>query len=118
MAKLGESILRACADLATRRPWTIVLVSLVVTLVTGYASMDLSVNTSTDEILSSRLPFRQTEIAYEKSFPAADLAIVVVDAATPAGAQAAAEDMVRRLDASSHFADVELAGSSPFFDRI
>jgi hopanoid biosynthesis associated RND transporter like protein HpnN len=80
--------------------------------------MDLSVNTSTDEILSSRLPFRQTEIAYEKSFPAADLAIVVVDAATPAGAQAAAEDMVRRLDASSHFADVELAGSSPFFDRI
>jgi hopanoid biosynthesis associated RND transporter like protein HpnN len=118
MSKFGESILRACINLAVSRPWAVVIVSLILTALASYAATGLRVNTSTEEILSSSLPFRQVEIDYRKAFPKEDLAVVVVDASTSDEAMAAAAALARRLRTSSRFESIELAGSSPYFDRI
>ena len=69
MSKIGESILRGLANLATLRPWTVILVTVVLTALAGYASSGLTVDTSTENILSAELPFRQIDIDYERIFP-------------------------------------------------
>jgi len=118
MAKIGESILRACTSLATRRAWLVLLVAALVTAAAGYVSMDLKVNTSTEEILSAELAFRQADRRYRETFPREELAVVVVDAPTAAEADAAAQDLVARLRPhTATFERVELAGASPYFER-
>ncbi len=118
MSKADQSILRICADVAAHRPWAIIGIALVLTVLGGYAASGLAVNTSTEDILSSELPFRQNEMAYERAFPEEDVAVVVVDAETPEEAEAAATRLAARLeDRPELFTRVDLAGSSPYFDR-
>ena len=118
MSKADQSILRICANTAAHRPWTIILIALVLTVLAGLSASRLTINTSTDDILASELPFRQIEIAYEAAFPEEDLAVVVVDAATPKEAEAAGADLLALLRGQPElFERVELAGASPYFDQ-
>jgi uncharacterized protein len=118
MAKADQSILRTCADLAAHRPWLIIGVSLVLTVLAGIAASRLTVNTSTEDILSSELPFRQIDMAYEKAFPETDVAVVVIDAPTADEAQSAAARLAGRLrEQPELFTRVDVAGSSPYFER-
>jgi hopanoid biosynthesis associated RND transporter like protein HpnN len=118
MSKFGESILRSCASWATARPWWIIFATLVLTALAGYASTRLTVDTSTENILSAELPFRQIDTEYEATFPQEDLAVAVIDAPTGDEADAAARDLLTRTEAHRDvFERVELAGSSPYFDR-
>jgi hopanoid biosynthesis associated RND transporter like protein HpnN len=86
-------------------------------LLAGYASMRLTVDTSTEEILSSELPFRQAEIAFDRAFPQEDLAIAVVDAPTSDEADAAARQLLALIKERASFQRAEIAGTSPYFDR-
>ncbi len=118
MAKFGESILRACANAANDRPWLVVLASLVLTALAGYAATGLTINTSTVDILSSELKFRQVEDAYEKAFPEDDVAVAVIDAPTPGEAEATGRELAARLSGEKDaFEWAELGGASPYFDR-
>ena len=118
MSKADQSILRICADITVHRPWAVIGISMVLTLLAGLAASRLTVNTSTEDILSSALPFRQHEIAYQKAFPEEDMAVVVIDAPTPEEAQAAGRSLTALLQGRPEvFERVELAGSSPYFDR-
>lgn len=118
MSKFGESILRGCAILATARPWLVVFVTLLLTALAGYASLNLTVDTSTENILSADLPYRQIDTEYEKTFPQEDLAVAVIDASTAEEADAAARQLLSlTIDRREVFEKVELAGASPYFDR-
>ncbi len=118
MSKFGESILRSCANLATTRPWWVILATLLVTALAGYAATSLTIDTSTEEILSSELPFRQIEAEYDRTFPQEDLAVAVIDAPTPEEADASARQLLGLIaDRPQFFERVEVAGSSPYFDR-
>lgn len=118
MSKFGKSILEACANMATRRPWVVVGVSLILTALAATAATNLTINTSTEGILADWLPFRQAEIAYKDVFPEQDIAVVVVDAPDATGAEAAAKALAARLSARpQNFEWVEVAGDSPYFDR-
>jgi predicted RND superfamily exporter protein len=68
MSKFGESILRACAHLAANRPWLVLGVALVATLLGGYASTRLTVDTSTEDILSIELPFGRSRLTMTAPF--------------------------------------------------
>src|SRR4051812_37411417 len=94
MSKFGESILRGCANLATARPWSVVLATLVLTLLAAYASLGLTIDTSTENILSADPPYRQVDIEYEKAFPPEDLAVAVIDAPTPDEADASSRELL------------------------
>jgi hopanoid biosynthesis associated RND transporter like protein HpnN len=118
MLKADQSILRVCANLAIRRPWAMLGVALVLTVLAGWAASHLTINTSTDDILSSKLRFRQVEAAYDKAFPQEDMAIVVIDAPTSDEASAAGRNLLSLLqDRPDVFESVDLAGASPYFDR-
>lgn len=119
MSRVGESIVRACAAAASQRPWLVLLIALIVTIAAGFAATGLTVNTSTEEILSAELPFRQVDLAYRRAFPREELAIAVVDAPSSDEAAAAAAALADRLGKRPDlFGRVELAGSSPYFDRF
>lgn len=117
MSQFGESILVACANAANRRPWLLIGISLVLTALAAYAATGLTINTSTDEILASDLPFRQTETAYARLFPEEDLIVAVVDGPSADEAEAAARSLTARIGGDANFERVELAGASPYFDR-
>jgi hypothetical protein len=118
MSKFGESILRACAVAADRRPWLVVLAATILAVLAGYAATGLTINTSTNDILSAELPFRQIESAYEAAFPEDDVAVAVIDAPTAGEADAAGRALAARLAAATDsFEWAELGGASPYFDR-
>lgn len=118
MAKLGESILRVCAAMATRRPWLVVGIGLLLTVLAGFSAARLTINTSTDDILSNDLPFRKVELAFRAVFPKEEQAVVVVDGTSAAEASAAARALLGHLnERSSLFESTEIAGDSPYFDR-
>jgi len=118
MSKFGESILRGCANLASRRPWWVVLATILLTALAAFAASRLTVDTSTEEILSGELPFRQIESDYDRLFPEEDLAVAVVDASTSNEADAATRELVELLEARPQsFERVEAGGSSPYFIR-
>lgn len=118
MSGIGKSFLGWLAELATRRAWLVVGVSLLLTALASYASTKLTMNTSTDNILASDLPFRQTERALYKFFPLEEEFIVVLDAGSPADARRAASALADRLRAKpSLFRTVEVPGLSPFFQK-
>jgi hopanoid biosynthesis associated RND transporter like protein HpnN len=118
MSKADQPILRACANIAVNRPWAMLGVALALTVLAGWAASHLTINTSTDEILSSELPFRKIEAAYDKAFPREDMAIAVIDAPTSDEAAAAGRDLLALLqDRPDVFERVDLAGASPYFDR-
>jgi hopanoid biosynthesis associated RND transporter like protein HpnN len=81
-----------------------------------YASRHLGVNTDTDQMFSSSLPWRQREMAMERAFPQFQgLLVAVIDANVPEEAQETARDLARALSADhSLFSMVSQPGSSPF----
>jgi len=104
--------------MAARRPWVVIGVAFLLTVLAGFAATHLTINTSTREILSAELPFRQADTAYREAFPQEDLAVVVVDGDTAADAQSAARDLVARLKKRTDLIEwAELPASSPYFEH-
>jgi hopanoid biosynthesis associated RND transporter like protein HpnN len=117
MWTFSRSILSACAKVAARRPWWVLGLTLLLTVVTGYLSTRLTINTNTENFLSASLPFRQNEIAYSKAFPRERPAVIVIDGPSGDEAAAAARALGDRLTArTAQFTKVQVAGDNPFFE--
>ena len=103
-----------------RRPWLTILLALIVALASGaFAAKHFAINTNTDDLISSKLEWRQNQIAFNKAFPnLTQNIIVVIDAPTPELAQLGAEKL---QDALAHITDViesiERLDGLPFFQR-
>lgn len=111
-------MLKACAILAHRRKWLVIGIALFLTALAGYASTQLTIDTSTDEILSRDLRFRQIERNYRSVFPQEEMVIVVIDASSANMARAAATDLAQRLRRNSDLIErVDVPGASPHFIR-
>jgi hopanoid biosynthesis associated RND transporter like protein HpnN len=118
MERLGKLLLGACATATTRRPWLVLIAVGLVTVAAGYASLWLSIDTSTDKILAADLPFRKLEQAYEAAFPREDAAVAVVDAAAPEQSDAATRALAQRLRGRPDlFTTVKVPGDDPYFNR-
>lgn len=116
MRKMGERILLSTATLCARRPWLVIGVSALITVLAGWYSTHLGVDTSTDNVLAQSLPFKQNEAAYRKDFPRKESSLIVIDGATGADADSAADNLAVRLRARPElFSDVEVPGEGEFF---
>lgn len=107
-------------DIVMRRPAVVVGSALVVTVVAlAYTLGTLGINTSTVDMISPELPFRQHALAYKRAFPTFDKPIVaVIDGQTPERTTAAARALADALRADeTHFAAVDYMGGEPFFDQ-
>ncbi|MGH7079572.1 MAG: MMPL family transporter [Acetobacteraceae bacterium] len=117
---LVPRLLAHLVDASRRSAWTVVLAGILLGAGTGfYASRHLGVNTNTDEMFSTSLPWRQREIAFERDFPQLQgLLVAVIDAKVPEAAEETARDLARVLRPDHRlFSMVSRPGSSPYFSK-
>lgn len=82
-----------------RRPWLIVVTTLLVTGAGIYFLVDrFAIDTDTSNLFSSSIPWRQNETKLYKAFPDLDnIIVVVIDGSTPAKAEDAAKKLTAAL---------------------
>ncbi|MGQ4274854.1 MMPL family transporter [Terrihabitans sp. B22-R8] len=116
MGKTGERIFATCANVCIKHRWLVVLASILLTVLAAWYSSFLTINTSTDGVLSDQLEFRKVEKEYRAQFPKEESALVIIDAPTPRDADSAADNLAVRLSARSDlFSHVRVPGNSSFF---
>src|SRR5262249_10574365 len=116
---LTRSLVRM-VELCTRHSWAVIVLSVVLAIVSGaYTARSFRIDADIDNLMSSRLDWRQREIAYHSEFPQSIQSIlVVVDGPTPefaaAATRALAENLAKRKEL---FRSVVEEGGGPFFRR-
>lgn len=107
-------------DRSGRHPLVVVLLALLL-VVLGVAATRawLGIDTDTDHMFSSQLPWRQRSIQFDREFPQfSDTLVAVVRAPTVEEARDTATMLARKLAADPRlFPSVSTPGISPFFDR-
>lgn len=89
----------AVVDVCQRRAlWLTCVVVMVTVFASIFLANNISIDTDTEEMLSSSLPFRQNTIALDKGFPQFDgLMLIVLDAPDPDAADDAARKLVHEF---------------------
>ncbi|MGH8191211.1 MAG: MMPL family transporter [Rhodanobacteraceae bacterium] len=107
-------------DRSGRHPRIVVLLALLLAFASVIATHAyLGIDTDTDHMFSSQLPWRQKSIEYAKTFPQFNNTLVaVVRAPTVEGARASASALAAKLAAEPRYVQsVVTPGISPFFDH-
>ena len=95
---IRPSLIGRVVAISTRHPLIVLLLAAVLTAAALlYTAQHFALNANTTELISTKLKWRQQELAFEAAFPQFNnLTTVVVDGVTPELADAAA----RRLEAA------------------
>lgn len=113
-----SSGLRALALRSAARPrLALAVVLAAAALAAGFAATHLRVNTDSSDMISSRLPYRQREIALEAAYPSlTDQMIVIVEAPNADAADAFSQRLVDAINARSDSLSQPFAPAiDPFF---
>jgi uncharacterized protein len=105
---------------STRHPLIVLLLAVVLTgAALAYTARHFAMTANTAELISTKLEWRQRELAFEAAFPQLEnLTMVVVDGATPELADAAARRLAAALlEKPSLFRTVRRPDGGAFFDR-
>jgi hopanoid biosynthesis associated RND transporter like protein HpnN len=105
---------------STRHPLIVLLLAVVLTgAALVYTARHFAMTANTAELISTKLEWRQRELAFEAAFPQLEnLTMVVVDGATPELADAAARRLAAALlEKPSLFRTVRRPDGGAFFDR-
>ena len=83
----------------------------------GYAVAHLRIDTSTDDMISAEVPFRQNALAFGRAFPELkDPIVAVIDGSTPERVEQSAVALAGALRADSeHFVTADAEADDPFF---
>ena len=113
-------IIGRTVDFCTRNARLLIVVGVAFAAVSGlYTTRHFAINTDLANLISSNLPWRQRELAYEKAFPQSiETIIVVIYSPTPELTGAAASAVVDRLSGRSDlFHSVRDVAGGTFFER-
>ena len=113
-----QTKLAAIARLSSRHSLSVVLVGILIAFASAfYTARHLGIDTNTDNLFSSKLPWRQAQMAMDADFPQyQDLLVGVVNARTPEEADATAAAIARAAAADkAHFKTVRRPDDLPFF---
>lgn len=119
-AETHRRVMVAWVDFVRRRAVAVVITAALVAAATGtYVGQAFRINTDTEDMLSSELPFRQHSRALSKAFPQfSDNIVVVIDADSADLADDAAERLAARLrERPALFGSVFDPRGGPFFRR-
>jgi len=99
--------------------WVLVIAVLLVASALTYTTHHLGFQTSTRDMLSADLPFRQTYQHFEQGFPQyTNNILVVIDAASPEQARHAAKQLAAQLEKKPQlFASIYLPRVNAFLER-
>ncbi len=116
----GSSLIGRVVAASTRHPLVVLLAAAALTAAAAaYLAGHFAMTADTAQMISSKLKWRQRELAFEAAFPQLqNVTLVVVDGATPE----LADDGTRRLAAALRdkpdlFRTVRRPDGGPFFDR-
>ncbi|TMJ74512.1 MAG: hypothetical protein E6G80_04060, partial [Alphaproteobacteria bacterium] len=107
-------------DYCTRYAAQIIGIAVLLGLVTGiYAAGHFAIDADVNKLISKELPWRQREVAFEKSFPPKEETILaVIDAPTSELATQATTALIQKLaPQKDHFHSILEAGGGPFFAK-
>src|SRR6266699_3290689 len=107
-------------DYCTRYAVRIIGIACLLGLVTAiYAARHFAIDADVNKLISKELPWRQREVAFEKSFPPKEETILaVIDAPTSELATQATAAVIQKLsDQKDHFRSILEAGGGPFFQK-
>ena len=105
---------------AARRARLVVSAAAIIAAVAGaYAATHLRMETDTNALLSSDLPYRKTQESFDKAFPQlGDNIVIVIDGKTPERAEEGARALATRLRAHGGlFEQVFFPAGDPFFRK-
>src|SRR5499433_829749 len=110
----------ATVDFCTRHAVQIIGVAVVLGLAAAvHAAGHFAIDADVNKLISKELPWRQREVAFEKSFPPKEETILaVIDAPTSELATQATAAVIQKLsDQKDHFRSILEAGGGPFFQK-
>src|SRR6516162_9281798 len=110
----------ATVDFCTRHAVQIIGVAVVLGLAAAvHAAGHFAIDADVNKLISKELPWRQREVAFEKSFPPKEETILaVIDAPTSELATLATAALIQKLsDQKDHFRSLLEAGGGPFFQK-
>lgn len=102
----------------TLHPWPVIVASLLLGVVCAFYTVTrFEISTDISRLISSDLPWRQRELAFDKAFPERDdMILVVVDAPTPELSTQATRALTQKLsEDATHFHSVRNTAGSEFF---
>lgn len=117
--RIGRGVARL-VRLSVTRPLAVLLAVLLLALLGGWLAVTrLGIDTSTEEMLSPELPFRQATVALERSFPMLEeTLVVVVQGPDRASSRRAAERLAAWMEAEgAYFDSVFYPEGDPFLRR-
>jgi uncharacterized protein len=107
-------------DYCTRYAAQTTGIAVLLGLVTGiYGAGHFAIDADVNKLISKELPWRQREVAFEKSFPPKEETILaVIDAPTSELATQATAALIQKLaPQKDHFHSILEAGGGPFFEK-
>ena len=116
LTRIVARIVAACSRHAL---WVVLLSGLLTVLSAWFAATHFAINTDSNTLIASDLPWRQRQEAFNKAFPQNDgLILMVLDGVTPEAAQGAADRIVAKLAGDAkNFDFVRLPPEQTFFGK-
>ena len=116
MKTITAFVVRAI-DFCVHYAWPVIGLALVLTVASSwYAATHFSMTTDINKLISTDIPWRQRELAFEKAFPQYELIVAVIEAPTPELVAEASDALTARLSQQKDlFRSVQQPQGGAFF---
>ncbi len=116
MKTITALVVRAI-DFCVHYAWPVIGVALILTVASSwYAATHFSMTTDINKLISTDIPWRQREMAFEKAFPQYELIVAVIEAPTPELVAEASDALTARLSQQKDlFRSIRQAQGGAFF---
>jgi hopanoid biosynthesis associated RND transporter like protein HpnN len=96
--KMITALVVRAIDFCAQYAWPVIGAALLLAVASSwFAATHFAMTTDINQLISTNMPWRQHEAAFEKAFPQYELLDAVIDAPTPELADAATDALVQRL---------------------
>src|SRR6204780_2479870 len=115
--KIITALVVRAIDVCVRYAWPVIAAAILLTIASSwYAATHFSMTTDINQLISTNIPWRQREAAFEKAFPQYELIVAVIDAPTQELADEATGALVQRLSQKKDlFRSIQQPKGGPFF---
>jgi hopanoid biosynthesis associated RND transporter like protein HpnN len=113
------SLIVRLINFCTRHAWGVIVAGILLSIASGlYSAKHFAINSDINTLLSSELPWRKREIAFEKAFSRFENIIIVVTAPTPELSGLATTELTSALEKHpERIKTVSQLGGGEFFAR-